>query len=214
MSDPLDWRQVYDFWYPSGLAASVEAHLQAFRWWFGGGSNAELPRFRRHASKARGGQLNYWSESPLGRLALIIVLDQFPRGLFPYGPEAYASDGAALALAEEGLSNGHYAALAHPWEKTSYLVAMGHAEGPGHLGRFDRIVDLADMVATKAPTHLEPLYRHSASQARAHREVIARFGRYPHRNSALGRASTAEERAYLDAGDLVHRRPLPVAPAR
>jgi uncharacterized protein (DUF924 family) len=61
-------------------------------------------------------------------------------------------------------------------------------------------------LAERAPPALRRLYRFSAGQARAHRDVIARFGRHPHRNAVLGRTSTAEERAYLAAGDLVHRR--------
>jgi hypothetical protein len=69
---------------------------------------------------------------------------------------------------------------------------------------------MAKAVAAAASAPLKALYRFSADQARGHREVIARFGRYPHRNAILGRASTAEELAYLATGELVHRRRPPL----
>jgi uncharacterized protein (DUF924 family) len=70
---------------------------------------------------------------------------------------------------------------------------------------------MAESLAWSAREDLRPLYRFSADQARGHRAVIARFGRYPHRNAILGRASTAEEAAYLASGELVHRRRPPIA---
>jgi uncharacterized protein (DUF924 family) len=146
----------------------------------------------------------------LGRLSLIVVLDQFPRGLFAGAPEAYASDPAALrAAAEEGLRNGHYDALTRPWETIFFALPLAHAEGPDHRERLERVVALAERVALEAPSRLRPLYRFSADQARGHLEVISRFGRFPHRNRILGRVSTPEEEAYLAKGDFVHTRPPP-----
>ena len=158
---------------------------------------------------ARAGRLGHWLATPLGRLALIVVLDQFPRGLFAGTPAAYASDPDALRLAEEGLRNGHYDALATAWEKTFFSMPLAHAEGPDHRERLERVVALADRVAEDAPERLRPLYRFSAGQARGHLEVIARFGRFPHRNPILGRTSTPEEEAYLAQGDFVHTRRPP-----
>jgi uncharacterized protein (DUF924 family) len=152
--------------------------------------------------------LDHWLATPLGCLSLIVVLDQFPRGLFAGTPEAYASDPDALRIAEEGLRNGQYDALAKPWEKTFFFIPLGHAEGPGHRERLGRVVAMTERIALEAPERLRPLYQHSAGQARSHLEVIARFGRFPHRNPILGRPSTPEEQAYLDKGDFVHTRPL------
>jgi uncharacterized protein (DUF924 family) len=206
------WRRVYDFWFPPGLeTADIETHRRMVLRWFGGGANAELPPFAPVLEDARAGRLEAWRAEPLSRLALIIVLDQFPRGLSAGTPEAYSADDAALALAEEGLANGHYDALAQPWEKTFFALPLAHAEGPDHLQRLTRVVMLVECVAEEAPAHLQPLYRHSVGQARGHRDVIARFGRYPHRNAVLGRKSTAEEEAYIAAGDFVHLRPPPAA---
>ena len=210
MTDVPDWRTVYDFWFPPGLdAADLEAHRRMFGWWFGGGANPGLPRFAPVLEAARGGRLDAWRETPLGRLSLIVVLDQFPRGSFAGTPEAYAADADALGHAEEGLRNGHYDALTRPWEQTFFLLPLAHTEGPDHLERLQRAVAMVETIAAQAPERLKPLYRHSVSQARGHLEVIARFGRYPHRNPVLGRVSTPEEAAYLDKGDFVHTRPVP-----
>jgi uncharacterized protein (DUF924 family) len=68
---------------------------------------------------------------------------------------------------------------------------------------------MAEVIAMKAPERLKPLYQFSANQARSNLEVISRFGRFPHRNPVLGRASTREELAYLEEGDFIHRRQPP-----
>ena len=210
MSEAQDWRTVYDFWFPPGLDdADPEAHRRMFGRWFGGGANAELPPFAPVVEAARAGCLGHWLATPLGRLALIVVLDQFPRGLFAGTPAAYASDPDALRLAEEGLRNNHYEALTRPWERTFFFLPLAHAEGPDHRERLERVVGLADRVAEDAPERLRPLYRFSAGQARGHLEVIARFGRFPHRNPILERPSTPEEEAYLAQGDFVHTRQPP-----
>jgi uncharacterized protein (DUF924 family) len=137
------------------------------------------------------------------------VLDQFPRGLFAGTPKAYAYDPEALQVAEAGLTNGHYDALLTPWEKTFFFLPLGHTEGPDHRERLERVVARAQVVSDEAPEHLKPLYQHSVNQARGHREVIAHFGRFPHRNPVLGRASTPEEAAYVEKGDFVHLRAPP-----
>jgi uncharacterized protein (DUF924 family) len=205
-----DWRAVYDFWFPPGLGdADLHTLRRRVEWWFGGGSNDALPRFAPVLDAARAGRLDGWAATPLGRLSLIVVLDQFPRGLFAGMPDAYASDPAALRIAEEGLRNGHHAALTGPWEKTFSVMPLVHAEGPGHRERLERVVALAERTACEAPGAVRPLYDFSAAQARGHLDVITRFGRFPHRNPVLGRTSTPEEEAYLAKGDFVHTRRMP-----
>jgi uncharacterized protein (DUF924 family) len=206
-----EWRKVYDFWFPPGLAADAKRLREMFFWWFGGGSNAALGQFAPLVAAARAGQLEAWRDTPESRLALIIVLDQFPRGLFAGTREVYASDPQALAVAEEGLRNGHFRALASDWEKTFFLMPLGHTEGADHVERLTRVVALAEEIARNAPAALKPLYDHSVSQARANLELIQRFGRFPHRNAILGRTSTAEEQAYVAKGEFIHqRKPPPV----
>lgn len=204
-----NWRKVHDLWFPPGLDADAETHRQMMHWWFGGGSNAAMRPFAPLLEAARAGRLDGWRATPLGRLSLILVLDQFPRGLFAGTPDAYASDPQALRIAEEGMANGHHAALAGPWEKMFSAMPLVHAEGPDHRQRLERVVALSQSVVREAPGHLRPLYEFSAGQARGHLDVVTRFGRFPHRNPILGRASTPDEAAYLAKGDFVHKRRPP-----
>ncbi len=205
-----EWRAVYDFWFPPSLDdADAETHRRMFRWWFGGGSNAALPPFAPVLETAKAGRLDHWRASPLGRVSLLIVLDQFPRGLFAGTPEAYASDPDALRIAEEGLRNGHHDALAKPWERLFSAMPLVHAEGPDHRERLQHVVAMAEALAREVPERLRTLYEFSADQARGHLDVIARFGRFPHRNPILGRPSTREEAAYLERGDFIHTRSPP-----
>jgi uncharacterized protein (DUF924 family) len=191
------------FWFPAGLDADEETHSRQFQWWFGGGANeAILERYRPVLEAACRGELS-WAKTPRGRLALIIVLDQFSRTVWQGSSQAFAQDPAAQQLTLEGLERGHYAELATVWQKTFFLLPLGHAEEQGLL---DRCVALCEALVHEAPAHLRTLYAFSASQARGHRDVVARFGRQPHRNAALGRTSTVAELAYLAAGELVHRR--------
>jgi uncharacterized protein (DUF924 family) len=87
-------------------------------------------------------------------------------------------------------------------------MPLGHSEELAHV---ERAVAFADALARDAAPEHAGWLAFSASQARGHRDVIARFGRHPHRNEALGRASTPEELAYLATAELVHQRPLPTA---
>jgi uncharacterized protein (DUF924 family) len=200
MATPED---ILAFWFPPGLDADEATHRLQFQWWFGGGANeAILERYRPVLEAACRGEL-LWATTPRGRLALIIVLDQFSRTVWQGTPQAFAQDSAAQQLTLEGLKRGHYAELATVWEKTFFLLPLGHAEEQALL---DRCVALCEALAREAPAHLQRLYSFSASQARGHRDVVARFGRQPHRNAVLGRTSTEEELAYLAAGELVHRR--------
>ena len=126
MSSRLDWQQVYRFWFPVDLSnADIAAHWQMLAWWMRGGANAEMAHFSPVVRKARRSQLDHWLETPHGRLSLIIVLDQFPRGLFAGTAEAYTSDQDALRIAEDGLRNGHYAL--HRRERAGHPRDRGHA---------------------------------------------------------------------------------------
>jgi uncharacterized protein (DUF924 family) len=204
------WQAVHEFWFPPGLErAPPEEHRDMILRWFGGGMDAALPRFAPLLDAARAGRLEAWKNAARSRLSLILILDQFPRGLFAGTAEAYARDAEALRTAEEGIRAGQYDALDWPWEKLFFYLPLIHAEGPDHLARLDRVVAMADDLARAVAAPLRPLYEFSAGQARGHREVIARFGRFPHRNPFLGRESTPEEAAYLAQGDFVHRRRPP-----
>jgi uncharacterized protein (DUF924 family) len=199
--------RVLAFWFPDLPGADHSRMVRQFQWWFRGGADAAIAeRFAPFFARAARGELDHWSAQPRSRLALTIVLDQFPRSLYRDTAQAYAQDPKALALALEGIRIGHYAALETPWEKTFFLLPLGHSEELAHL---ERAVALAEELAAAAPSEFRKVLEHSASQARGHRDVIARFGRQPHRNAVLGRQSTPEELDYLARGELVHKRGLP-----
>lgn len=153
--------------------------------------------------RLRRGELDSWAQAPRWRLALIVVLDQFSRTAYRDTPRAFAQDEKAQRLAMEGLDRGFYAQLPNVWEKTFFSIPLSHSE---RTALHERNLPLCEALAAEAPAHLRRLYEFSAAQCRAHRDVVARFGRHPHRNAILGRSSTEAERAYLAAGDFVHRR--------
>ncbi len=201
---------VLDFWFPEGVDTDVETHKQYWMWRMRGGADADIvARFSTATERAARGELDDWATTPRGRLALIVVLDQFSRSVWRDSPRAYAQDPKALALALHGLDNGHYDALATVWEKAFFGLPLGHCEGPNLLAQLDRSIELADKILDEAPAHLRPIYEFSAQQPREHRKVVAAFGRHPHRNAVLGRESTPEELAYLAAGKFPHQRDMP-----
>ena len=198
---------VLRFWFPELSGADHARLVHQFEWWFRGGADSAIAaQFPRLLERAARGELEHWAQGPRSRLALILVLDQFSRSLYRDTARAFAQDPKALALALEGLEIGHFSALETPWERTFFFLPLGHSEELSHL---DRAVILAEQIAKDAPPELCKILEHSASQARGHRAVIARFGRHPHRNAILGRPSSPEELAYVASGKLVHQRALP-----
>lgn len=128
-----------------------------------------------------------WLATPEGSLALILVLDQFPRNLFRNSPRAFGSDGLALRIANEAIGRGHD--LETPVDRRVFFyLPFEHSED---LADQDRAINLIRERANIS-VYLD--------FAQRHRAVIARFGRFPHRNDILGRPSTAEETAYLNDG--------------
>jgi uncharacterized protein (DUF924 family) len=138
-----------------------------------------------HAAIARGEGWD-WRATPDGRLAEIIVLDQFSRQLYRNDARAFATDGMALALAQEAVGGGHHNFLpaAH---RVFVLMPFMHAESVAVQAESVRL-----FTALGREENLK--------FAQAHADVIRRFGRFPHRNAALGRVSTPEELAYIQSG--------------
>lgn len=134
-----------------------------------------------HDAAAAGGH-DALVTSPHGALAQVILLDQVPRNLFRDSPRAFATDPQARALTRTALDRGWDQAL-HPLERLFLYLPLEHSES------------LADQDLSVAL--MTPLGERFADYAERHRVIIARFGRFPHRNAALGRDSTAEERDFL-----------------
>ena len=154
--------------------------------------------------QARRGELDHWADTAQGRLALIVVLDQFSRNIYRGSPLSYAQDEKALRLAVEGIELGMDRELGPP-ERFFFWLPLGHSED---LALQKRSVRHAEEEAAKVPSHRKAGAEFEVSQAKATRDVIARFGRHPHRNEILGRESTPEELEYLRAETPPHlRRP-------
>lgn len=138
-----------------------------------------------HEAAARG-ELAAWEATAEGMLALLLLLDQFPRNMFRGSAHAYATDGLAYSLAGRALARRDDLKFENPWKRFFYLPFM-HSE---RLADQECCLDLC-----RAAGDAE-----SYEAAQVHLHIIARFGRFPHRNAALGRLTTLEEQAFLDSG--------------
>lgn len=152
-------------------------------------------RFGRHLERAAAGALRRWKLSPRGTLALILTFDQFSRNIYRGLPDAYAHDARALALARDGVAMGIDADLAI-MERAFFYMPFEHAEDPD--AQAASVTNFRKLHA-EAPPAWRKLTAVSLRHAEEHRELIRRFGRFPHRNLALDRASTPEEVAWLAA---------------
>jgi uncharacterized protein (DUF924 family) len=143
-------------------------------------------RFLGLWQKAAAGELSSWETSDDGALALVIVLDQFPRNMFRNDIRTYASDAQAREVAHHAIERGVDARIDPALREFLYLPLM-HSE---HLADQLRCIELS-----RAAGHTESL-----KWAEHHANIIRRFGRFPHRNRLLGRATTPEEQVFLDQG--------------
>lgn len=146
-------------------------------------------RFAPLWNRALEGRLDRWLCGPEGTLAYLLLTDQFPRNMWRDRAEAFASDRAALRAAKAAIDRDWDLRIPEPARQFFYLPLM-HSE---HLADQDRCVRL---ILTRMPETGASNLLH----AKAHREVIRRFGRFPHRNAALGRSDTPAEAAFLAAG--------------
>ncbi len=148
-----------------------------------------LDRFLDAWHQARAGALGHWLTDPKGVLAFLIVTDQFPRNMFRGDGRSFATDRAALATAKSAIDRKWDLTIDTPQRQFFYLPLM-HSENLCDQERCVRM--MFDRMSDSGDSHL--------LHARAHREVIRKFGRFPYRNAALGRTSTTPERSYLEAG--------------
>jgi uncharacterized protein (DUF924 family) len=178
-----------------GAADEAAAQRQSKLWWSKSADlDAELARrFGGLVAAARSGALDDWTATPQGALALILLTDQLPRNIFRGTPASFASDPIALSVCVAGLASGADRQLT-PTERVFFYLPLEHAES---LAEQDRSVALCTQLLDEVPDAVADRYRGVLDYAVRHRQVIARFGRFPHRNAILGRASTAEEIAFL-----------------
>ena len=169
---------VIDFW----LAAGEE------RWFFKNPAfdGALSIRFKAALADARNGVFDHWAETPRGALGLVILLDQFSRNIHRGSPLAFAADRRALMLSKAVVARGFDHRFPPPLAMWFYMP-FEHAED------LDAQMRCVALFTTRGPS--EMVY-----WAAVHRDIIARFGRFPHRNAILGRKSRPEELAFLAAG--------------
>ena len=150
-------------------------------------------RFGALMQRAADGALEAWAASPHRRLALILLLDQLPRNAYRGTARAFATDAPALELALSGIQAAADAALS-PLERLFLCVPLQHAE---RLDVQDESLAAFRRLLEEAPSELRPFFAAARESAERHHAIIRRFGRFPHRNAALGRADTPEEAEYL-----------------
>jgi len=185
---------VLEFWFQRPAADATELAAKMKRWYQGG---AELDteivaRFRGEVEAAVAGGLEAWLDKPKGWLALILLLDQFTRNVFRGDPRTYAGDPRALALAHRALDEGWHAGLTVE-ERNFALMPLLHSED---LASQERAVAEMPRLVADAPEPLRAIFGMGIEQTRKYRDIIQRFGRFPHRNRLLGRPSTPEEEEF------------------
>ena len=179
MADPVEVLDYWigelgpDGWYAGGAGIDAECRLRFLDLW----------------QAAADGGLEHWVDGTVGTLAYLIVTDQLARNIHRGTALAFATDPLALAAARRAVDAGWDLGAPEP-ERQFFYLPFEHSEA---LGDQDRAVDL---IARRLPEGGAETLLH----ARAHREIIRRFGRFPFRNAALGRVSSAEEEAFLAEG--------------
>ncbi|HTU67955.1 MAG TPA: DUF924 family protein [Steroidobacteraceae bacterium] len=191
---------VLDFWFGRGpMDAARLAERNTF--WFGGDGAAAAARrdaeikdkLEPLLERAARGEFATWANSPKRRLALILLFDQVPRNAYRGTAAQFAFDREALALSVEGLQLGADAAL-EPWERLFFYLPLEHAES---MEAQDAALSAFTRLAAEADAEHRGFCEGLIHYAKKHRDLIALFGRFPHRNQVLGREDTPEERAWL-----------------
>jgi uncharacterized protein (DUF924 family) len=177
---------VLDFWFGDHARARWFAKEPAF--------DEEIrARFGAAIAAAAAGELDGWAADPGGALALTILLDQLPRNIYRGSPRAFEADGRARRIAGDAIDQGLDRAT--PLERCAFFyLPFEHGES---LADQDRAVELFSRWAAEHAGAARAAADEELGYALHHREIIRRFGRFPHRNAALGRASTPEELAFL-----------------
>lgn len=183
---------ILNFWFGHPASADYGQYRKA---WFVKNPDFDKEirqRFLTDYQLAASGKLNHWQETPRSSVAMLLLLDQFPRNLFRGQPQSFATDLQAKALSTHLVSTGQDKQLI-PAQRFFIYVPFEHSED---LADQNRCVELMQNLVETVPDINEGL-KGGLDYAIRHREVIQRFGRFPHRNEILGRPSTAEELEFL-----------------
>ena len=192
--------EIVGFWLADSLESPERASARR-EWWYTGGPAVDeeiRARFGDLVPRAcaREPELIGWRDMPDGALALILLLDQFTRNLYRGTVEAYAGDGPAFEIVTRAIDGGLDRAL-HPVSRIWLYHPFHHSES---VTEQDRGLDLLRALRQEADPAWRAYVDRSIQGWTRHRDIVARFGRFPHRNAVLGRASTPDEQAHMAAG--------------
>lgn len=190
--------EILVFWFgavdSNGLSPPEHEHM-----WFHSDPIVDAEMRRRFGSvlaQAAHDELSTWAREARGRLALVLLHDQFARNIHRGTPQAFAGDAPALALCLEGVACGHDQGLA-PIERAFFYMPLQHSEG---LDAQERGLGYYESLLHGLPAPVARRLQAFRDSALEHRDIIRRFGRFPHRNRILGRRSTPAELEFLTAG--------------
>lgn len=186
---------VLHFWFGEHPDDPLAVQAQSARWWRKDPAfDAEIrQRFGALREAAIARTLDDWLASPRERLALIVLVDQFSRNLFRDSPEAFAHDALARHWCIDGLGRGDDRALL-PIERQFFYLPLEHSESRDDQAR---CIALFTALRDEAAPEWRAMFEGALDFAERHRDIIERFGRFPHRNAALGRVSSDREREFL-----------------
>jgi uncharacterized protein (DUF924 family) len=189
---------ILDFWL--GNNTEIKGAKSRSRLWFAASASTDSDikqRFADSLERAIAGQLDHWRDTSRGTLALVVLLDQFSRNIFRGTVRAFAQDDMALALATDAIAKELDRDLDHI-ERAFLYMPFQHAEDE-HAQ--DRSVTLYRELDARAQEPFRKATANFLQYAQEHRAIVARFGRFPHRNAILGRDSTPEEAAFLASNE-------------
>ncbi|SDX43669.1 DUF924 family protein [Marinobacter mobilis] len=193
----LDWPDILDFWFGPLDEEGIPDDFHRGRWFHSTRKFDQEIRRRFLSLVVVAGEdgLLHWRHTGAGRLAEILLLDQFTRNIHRGGALAFSNDRLCLQLCKEGLKVGADTVLPGV-QRCFFYLPLQHSE---RIGDQELGVELYQQLVAMERGDLAPLLEGFLASARDHRDVIRRFGRFPHRNRVLGRLSTEEERDYLGA---------------
>ena len=195
MTDPVE---VLDFWFADSLTNPDTLAERRAIWFMGGPDVDQLitKKFGTLPDAALEGELQHWTTDTRNALALVLVLDQFPRNIYRNTARAYHYDAAGLDLAVNIIDHDLNLSL-HPIEQSFLFLPLEHSEA---IEDQTRAVQLYETLTTQSSGPYLESAKNSLDYAKRHCDIIRRFGRFPHRNAILGRDSTEAEIEFLASG--------------
>ena len=195
---PADFEPLLHFWFgplKNGLASTEQRKI-----WFNPDKKFDAhctDEYLPFLKLAEAGNLDHWLDSARGQLAFILLTDQLPRNIFRGTREAFAYDPLALATARKGIAAGSDRQLELD-EQSFFYMPFEHSE---NISDQHMAVGLFTYLRDSSPKNARDISGNALRFAQQHRDIILKFGRFPHRNTVLGRESTAQELDHIDAGD-------------